>query len=79
MLIASAHAILAIAFHRQGDAKAAREHQVQAAKLLNQYLPHPDRFPTQGDAGYDHDWLVAWLLNREAWALIQGDEVEAKK
>ncbi len=79
VLIASAHAILAIAFHRQGDAKAAREHQVQAAKLLNQYLPHPDRFPTQGDAGYDHDWLVAWLLNREAWALIQGDEVEAKK
>jgi tetratricopeptide (TPR) repeat protein len=71
--------ILAMAHHQLGNAQAAREELALAAKLLDQYLPDPDRFLTQGDAGYDHDWLIAWLLYREAKTLIGDNKTEPHK
>jgi hypothetical protein len=61
--------ILAMAHHRQGDAKAARVHRTQAAKLLDQHA----------ESSYNHEWLIAWLLHREAQTLIEGKKAEPKK
>jgi tetratricopeptide (TPR) repeat protein len=60
------HLILTMACHRQGDAKAAREHLTRAAKLLDQYVSDPARFPQHQGRAYQHEWLIVWLLHREA-------------
>jgi tetratricopeptide (TPR) repeat protein len=78
-VIVGYHPILAMAHHQLGDAQAARGELAQAAKLLDEHLPDPDRFLTQGDAGYDHDWLIAWLLYREAKTLIGDNNTEPQK
>jgi tetratricopeptide (TPR) repeat protein len=72
-LIAQCHLILAMAHHRQGEAKAAREHLARAVKLLDQYLSEPTLFPN-GPGGYSYDWLIAWLLHRKARTLIEGEK-----
>jgi serine/threonine protein kinase/tetratricopeptide (TPR) repeat protein len=77
-VIVGSHPILAMAHYRLGDTQAANEQLAQAAKMLDQQLPDPDRF-LGGDAGYDHDWLTAWLLYREAKVLIEGNKAEQKK
>jgi hypothetical protein len=43
--IAYCHLVLAMALHRQGQAKAARVHLGRAAKILDQCVADPDRFP----------------------------------
>jgi tetratricopeptide (TPR) repeat protein len=73
------HLVLAMALHQQGETKAAREHLTQAAKLLGKYVPDLARFPQFPESRYDHDWLFAWLLNREAQTLIEGKKAEPKK
>ncbi len=75
----SCHAVLAMAHHRQGNAKDAREHLEKATKLLNQDLLHLDRFPHYDDSTYHHDWLIVWLLHREAQALLSGKKAESNK
>jgi tetratricopeptide (TPR) repeat protein len=77
-LTLSCHLVLAMAQHRQGDEKAAREHLERAVKLLDQYLPDLPFFPKRWN-GYNHDRLIAWLLHREAQALIEGKKVESQK
>jgi serine/threonine protein kinase len=72
-LIASCHLVLAMAQHRQGQAKAAHEHMAQGSKLLDQYIPEPTRIPAFG-SDYNHDWLITRLLHREAQTLIEGKE-----
>jgi tetratricopeptide (TPR) repeat protein len=76
-LTAECHLVLAMAHHRQGEAQAAREHLARAGKLLDQYLSDPALFPN-GRGGYSHDWLIAWLLHREARALIVGKNAGGK-
>jgi hypothetical protein len=63
--------VLAMARSQQGQETTAREHLARAAKLLDLYLSDADRFPTEGDCDYFHDWLIAWLLHREARSLIE--------
>jgi WD40 repeat protein/serine/threonine protein kinase/tetratricopeptide (TPR) repeat protein len=77
-LTAACHLVLAMAHHRQGEAKAAREHLARGAMLLDQYIPETTLFP-KGWNGYNHDWLIAWLLHREAKELIEGNKGEPKK
>jgi serine/threonine protein kinase/formylglycine-generating enzyme required for sulfatase activity/tetratricopeptide (TPR) repeat protein len=77
-LAASCHLVLAMALHRQGEASSAREHLTQGASLLDQHLPDPARFPRVG-SHYDHDWLIAWLLHREAQTLIEEARSEPRK
>jgi tetratricopeptide (TPR) repeat protein len=72
--------ILAMACYRQGDAKAARQHLTEAAKLLDQNVSDPGRFPVfPGSLRYQNDWLIALLLHREAQTLIEGAKDESKK
>jgi hypothetical protein len=78
-LSACCHAVLAMARHRQGDAKAARDHLTKASNLLDQHVPDPDFFPVDWEFSYDHDWLISWLLQREAQTLIEGNKGEPKK
>ncbi len=66
------HLILAMAYHRQGETKVAREHLTQAAKTLDRHVADPGRFPQFSDGRYNHDWLIAWVLHREAQTLIDG-------
>jgi tetratricopeptide (TPR) repeat protein len=73
------HLILTMACYRQGDAKAAREHQTKAAKLLDPYVSDPARFPHDPGFRYRHDGLIALLLHREAQTLIEGAKDESKK
>jgi tetratricopeptide (TPR) repeat protein len=77
-LAAACHLVLAMAHHRQGEARAAREHLARGVQLLDQYLPEPNVFPN-GWRGYNYDWLIAWLLHREARRLIEGREPESTK
>jgi tetratricopeptide (TPR) repeat protein len=77
-LNAVCHLVLAMAHHRRDNAKAASEHLARAAALLEKHLTDPTRFPLVTSV-YDHDWLIAWLLHREAKALIEGDTGKAKK
>ena len=70
-LTAECHLVLAMALHRQGEAKAAREHLGRGAALLRRYSGGPDQF-FMTKAQYHHDWVVAWLLRREAAALVEG-------
>jgi hypothetical protein len=72
------HLVLALAYHRLKDAKAARHHLTQGAKLLDQHLPDPARSPTSVSQ-FDHDLLIAWLLHREAMELIEGKKAEPNK
>jgi hypothetical protein len=81
-LAADCHLVLAMALHRQGQTKAAREHLGQAAKLLDQKLSDPDRFPTTTVGSfyvYVDRLLIAWLLHREAQTLIEGEKGKSKK
>jgi serine/threonine protein kinase len=78
-LNASCHLTLTMACHRQGDAKAAREHLTKAAKLLDEYVSDPARFPQYPGSRYQHGWLIALLLHREAQTLIEGAKDESKK
>ena len=78
-LSACCHAVLAMTRHRQGDAKAARDHLTKASNLLDQHVPDPDLFPVDRQFSYDHDWLITWLLQREAQTLIEGNKAEPKK
>ncbi len=68
------HLVLAMALHRQGQVDTAREHLAKGAKLLDRYVLDLPRFPTIGSSNYNHDWLIAWLLHREAQALIGGNK-----
>ena len=72
------HLVLAMALQRQGETKAAREHLAKGSKLLNQHMPDLARFPME-ESHYHHDWLIAWLLHREARTLIEGKKAESKK
>jgi serine/threonine protein kinase len=74
-----AHLVLAMAHYQQGEQKAAREYLARAAKLLDQYFIDPDRSALRKDSNYHHDWLIAWLLYREARTLIEGAKDESKK
>jgi hypothetical protein len=83
-LNACRHLVQAMALHRQGDAKAAREHLAAGAKLLDRHVHDPTRFPTLGDklgegSAYNQDWLIAWLLHREAQTLIEGTKAGPTK
>jgi hypothetical protein len=79
-LAADCHLVLAMALHRQGQTKAAREHLTRAAKLLDQKLSDPDRFPTTSVRSlYVDRLLIAWLLHREAQTLIEGEKGKSKK
>jgi eukaryotic-like serine/threonine-protein kinase len=78
-LTASCHLVLAMALQRQGEAKAAREQLAQAAKILDQHVPDLARFPMNDPQQYDHDWLIAWLLHREAQTLLAAEKAEPKK
>src|SRR5579884_174545 len=71
-LTANCHIVLAMALYQQNEVKAAREQLAQGVKLLDQYIPEPDRFPifAPTSTDYNHDWLNAWLLYREAQTLI---------
>jgi tetratricopeptide (TPR) repeat protein len=77
-LRALCHPVLAMALHRQRQTKVARENLAQATRLLDQHLGDPSRFPLENTA-YSHDWLIAWLLHREAQTLIEGTKVELKE
>jgi hypothetical protein len=69
-----------MARYRQGDEKAARQHLTKAAKLLDQKVSDPARFPQfPGTSRYQNDWLIALLLHREAQTLIEGAKDESKK
>jgi serine/threonine-protein kinase len=72
-LAAQGHLVLAMALHHQGDAKGARAHLDHGAKLLSA------QFPTLEISPYHHDWMIAWLLHREARELIAGKKTEPKK
>jgi serine/threonine-protein kinase len=65
---AQAHAVLAMALHQQGKARAAREHLAEAARLIDLHKPEAGS-PVPA---YSHDWLIAVLLHREAEALLAG-------
>jgi tetratricopeptide (TPR) repeat protein len=69
-LAACCHLVLAMALHRQGQAKAAREHLGEGAKLLKQHIHDLDHFSMERSQ-YRHDWLIAWLLHREAEAMVK--------
>jgi hypothetical protein len=75
------HLLLAMARYQQGEEKAARGQLARAAKLLDQYLIDPGRSPLRKDSRYYywHDWVLAWLLHREAQTLIEGAKDEFKK
>jgi tetratricopeptide (TPR) repeat protein len=79
--IAQSHLIMAMALHRKGEAKAARDHLAQGANLLKQHIPDPNRFSalSSNDSGYSHDWVITWLLHDEAKALIEGKKAEPSK
>jgi tetratricopeptide (TPR) repeat protein len=77
-LLSLCHLVLALAYHRQNDAKAARHHLAQAGKLLDQHLPDPARSPASVPQ-FNHDLLIAWLLRREAKELIEGKKAEPNK
>jgi hypothetical protein len=77
-LTAECHLVLAMALHRQGEAKAAREHLAQGAALLKKYAGDPPHF-FMTKAQYNPDWLIAWLLHREARALIAGEKAGTKR
>jgi hypothetical protein len=72
-LASPCHLVLAMALHRQGQAEAAREHPARGARLLDQHRPEPASARYR-PVGYSHDWLIAWLLHREARALIEGEK-----
>jgi hypothetical protein len=76
-MLALCHLVLAMAHHRQKDAKAARQHLAQGVKLLDQHLPDPAHSSTFL-AQYNHDSLIAWLLHREAQMLIEGKTAPKK-
>jgi tetratricopeptide (TPR) repeat protein len=77
-LAAECHLVLEMALHRQGETEAAREHLARGAKLLQERLGDPARF-SMSQSEYHHDWLIAWLLGREARALIEGEEAGPQK
>jgi hypothetical protein len=54
-----------MALYRQGEARAAQTHLAEGAKLLKQHIPDLTWFP-MSSSQYNHDWLIAWLLHREA-------------
>jgi hypothetical protein len=68
-----------MAVHQQGNEKAARDHLTRADKLLKEYLLDPVRLPIPKNSRYNHDWLIAWLLHREAQELIDGKKTELNK
>ncbi len=71
-------AVLAMALFRRGEAKAAQTHLAEGAKLLRQHIPDLTWFPVS-TGQYHHDWLIAWLLHREAQSLIEGKKAEPKE
>jgi tetratricopeptide (TPR) repeat protein len=73
------HLVLAMALHQQGDEKAARDHLTRADKLLKEYLLDPVRLPLPKNSRYNQDWLITWLLHREAQELIDGKKTESNK
>jgi|GEM_PF-860572 len=77
-LTTACHLVLAMAHHRRGEAKAAREHLARGVKLLDQFLSESTLFPAV-EGSYSHDWLIAWLLHREAQALIEGKKAKSQK
>jgi hypothetical protein len=77
-LASPCHLVLAMALHRQGKAEAARQHLARGAKLLDEHRPEPTSLRYR-PVGYSHDWLIAWLLHREARALIEGEKAGPKR
>ncbi len=78
-LSACCHVLLAMTLFKEGNAKAAREHFEQATKLLARYVREAALFPAYSDKTYSHDWLIVWLLHREARKLIEGNTDESKR
>jgi serine/threonine protein kinase/tetratricopeptide (TPR) repeat protein len=83
-LLVSCHAVLAMALHRQAKTQAARAHRAEAAKILDRHLHDPSHFPLGtfrfgNNQTYSHDWLIAWLMHREAKTLIEGKKAELTK
>jgi serine/threonine protein kinase/Flp pilus assembly protein TadD len=78
------HPVLALAYHRLGRAKEARQALDQSARLLdewsNEFLRRPigDLLRTRGAAHVEGrpmlwwDWMSCWLLYREAKTVIDG-------
>jgi tetratricopeptide (TPR) repeat protein/serine/threonine protein kinase len=73
------HLVLAMSLHRQGQTKPAREHLAQAGKLIDHALSESAPFPLERPGRYSHDWLIAWLLHREAKERIEGKKAEPQK
>jgi tetratricopeptide (TPR) repeat protein len=78
-LSAVCHVVLAMSLYKQGQTKAAQEHFEQAAKLVDQHVTAPVCFPLEKGQQYSHDWLIAWLLHREAQTLTEGKKAKPKK
>ena len=53
--------------------------QKNCPKLLKEYLLDPVRLPIPKNSRYNHDWLIPWLLHREAQELIDGKKTELNK
>ncbi len=71
-LTAACRLLLAMSLHKQGQTRAAKKHFERSSNILKQYVFAPARFPTENAQQYSHDWLIVWLLHREAQTPIEG-------